>query len=116
MNVSHILYELDLLAFILNIPRGIGALKATSNRGLQPAMDHLVENEGKPIPDLSSVSETPSAGGAPPQGDEDDEDAEALRAIYGAAGASGVQAEAKVCSVAIIGIFKTLMWSFTYRA
>lgn len=31
------------------------ALRATNNRGLQPAMDHLLENEGKPVPDLSAA-------------------------------------------------------------
>lgn len=70
------------------------ALKATGNRGLQPAMDFLIENDGKPVPDLSSVSTSSSsrpAGDAPT--DEDDEDAEALRAVYGA-GAAGVAAAA----------------------
>ncbi|KAH7335267.1 ubiquitin-related domain-containing protein [Rhizoctonia solani] len=64
------------------------ALKATNNAGLQPAMDHILENEGKPVPDLSSVT---SASAPPPQGGEDDEDMEALRAQYGgdAAGSSG---------------------------
>jgi len=70
------------------------ALKATGNRGLQPAMDFLIENDGKPVPDLSSVSTSSSsrpAGDVPT--DEDDEDAEALRAVYGA-GAAGVAAAA----------------------
>ncbi|CAE6506001.1 unnamed protein product [Rhizoctonia solani] len=64
------------------------ALKATNNAGLQPAMDHILENEGKPVPDLSNVT---SASAPPPQGGEDDEDMEALRAQYGggAAGSSG---------------------------
>ena len=79
-----------------------GALKATSNRGLQPAMDHLIENEGKPVPDLSSV--TSAASSRPPQGggdpmDEDD-DLEALRAVYGKDGGGSnldqTEAEAKV--------------------
>ena len=51
-------------------------------------MDHLVENEGKPVPDLSSVTATsssaPSGGGAGPMDvDEEDEDLAALRAVYG---------------------------------
>ena len=70
-----------------------GALKATGNRGLQPAMDHLVENEGKPIPDLSSVSASSTSapsGGGPMDVDEDYEDLEALKAVYGKkAGGSG---------------------------
>ena len=81
-----------------------GALKATNNRGLQPAMDHLIENEGNPVPDLSSVSSaaasTRPAGGGDPM-DEDD-DLEALRAVYGpgAGGSDSAQVggEAKVRS------------------
>ncbi|KAI0794236.1 ubiquitin-related domain-containing protein [Fomes fomentarius] len=76
------------------------ALKATGNRGLQPAMDHLVENEGKPIPDLSSVSASSGSapsGGARPMNvdDEDDEDLAALKAVYGKkpAGGSGAAGE-----------------------
>ena len=82
----------------------VGALKATNNRGLQPAMDHLVDNEGKPVPDLSSVSSTETstrpAGGGDPM--DEDEDLEALRAVYGSgANASSLaqaetDAEAKV--------------------
>ncbi|OBZ73702.1 UBX domain-containing protein 1 [Grifola frondosa] len=75
------------------------ALKATGGRGLQPAMDHILENDGKPVPDLSSVT-TGSAGasggsgsgGAEPM-DEDDEDIAALRAVYGKQGESGSGAE-----------------------
>lgn len=62
------------------------AIKATGGRGLQPAMDFILENEGKPVPDLSSVSSSSSSqppGGAGAQGDEDDEELEALRAVYG---------------------------------
>lgn len=53
------------------------ALKATGGRGLQPAMDHILENEGKPVPELSGVSE-----GTKPATDamDVDEDAEALGA------------------------------------
>ena len=74
-----------------------GALKATGNRGLQPAMDHILENEGKPVPSLDSVSEAARSGGAA-NADEDDEDAEFLSQM-GAAGA--VDQEAKVRSYAI---------------
>jgi len=52
------------------------ALSATGNRGLNAAVDHLSENEGKPIPDPSSVSSAtastgPAGGGDPMQEDED---------------------------------------------
>jgi len=75
-----------------------GALKATNNRGLQPAMDHLVENEGNTVPDLSTVSSsTKPPGGGDPM--DEDEDLEALRAVYGAGAKSGDgEAEAKVRS------------------
>jgi hypothetical protein len=85
------------------VSRYAGALKATSNRGLQPAMDHLIENEGNPVPDLSSVSSTTTstrpAGGGDPM--DEDEELEALKAMYGS-GAGGSnpsqdEAEAKVC-------------------
>ncbi|KAI9062737.1 hypothetical protein FKP32DRAFT_1677243 [Trametes sanguinea] len=97
------------------------ALKATGNRGLQPAMDFILENEGKPVPDLSSVSASsgspaaPSGGGEPM--DEDDEDLEALKAVYGkkiagggagaeagsSAGGSGEGAEAKSIKCSLCG-------------
>ena len=55
-------------------------------------MDHIIENEGKPVPDLSSVSE--SARPAPPPSDGmdvdgDDEELAALKAAYGKAGGQG---------------------------
>lgn len=65
-----------------------GALKATGNRGLQPAMDHILEHGEQPIPDMGSVSE--SASSAPMDVDEDD-DAEAAANLAGL--------EAKVCKV-----------------
>lgn len=71
-----------------------GALKATSNCGLQPAMDHILEHEGQPIPDLSVIS--PSGPSAGPAGGEDDEDEEAIRAVYGSGGGGNVSAEARV--------------------
>ncbi|KAJ6607029.1 ubiquitin-related domain-containing protein [Mycena sp. CBHHK59/15] len=57
------------------------ALKATGNRGLQPAMDHLFENEGKSIPDLGSVSESTSRPARDAMDVDDDEDAEALKSL-----------------------------------
>lgn len=73
-----------------------GAVKATGGRGLQPAMDHILENEGKPVPDLGSV--TSSSSTAQPMDVDDEEDAEALRALtgQGGAGSSGADLEAKV--------------------
>ena len=69
-------------------------MKATGNRGLQPAMDHILEHDGQPIPDPGSVTE--SSGRANPQdADGDDEDAEALRSL-GVVANDAV--EAKVCS------------------
>ncbi|OCH87525.1 hypothetical protein OBBRIDRAFT_796127 [Obba rivulosa] len=64
------------------------ALKATGGRGLQPAMDFLLENEGKPVPDLSAVSSgsAPSTAAANASLDEDEqEELEALKAVYGKA-------------------------------
>ncbi|CAE7205089.1 unnamed protein product [Rhizoctonia solani] len=61
------------------------ALKATNNAGLQPAMDHILENDGKPVPELSSIT---SSSAPPPQTGEDDEDLDALRAQYGDAATS----------------------------
>ncbi|KAF8159397.1 ubiquitin-related domain-containing protein [Crassisporium funariophilum] len=72
------------------------ALKATGNRGLQPAMDHIIEHEGQPIPDLSGVSEQPSGGGAMDV-DGDDEDTEALRSLGVVAG-NAVEAKSIKCS------------------
>jgi len=72
------------------------AIKATGGRGLQPAMDHILENEGKPVPDLSAISSSASGSSAQPMDvDEDDEDAEALRALTGKAGSTATDAEAK---------------------
>jgi len=71
------------------------ALKATGGRGLQPAMDHILENDGKPVPELSSVSSSSAlapSGGEPM--DEDEDDQEALRAVYGKTGAAGAAAAA----------------------
>ncbi|KAJ7708813.1 DNA-binding protein [Mycena rosella] len=71
------------------------ALKATGNRGLQPAMDHLFENEGKPIPDLSAVSESASRP-ANAMDVDDDEDAEALKTL--GLKANDIEAKSIKCS------------------
>ncbi|KAF5386336.1 hypothetical protein D9757_006707 [Collybiopsis confluens] len=68
------------------------ALKATGNRGLQPAMDHILANESKPVPAMDSVSESSGANA----NDDDDEDAEALRSLGVAA--EGAEAKSIKCS------------------
>ena len=71
-------------------------------------MDFIIENEGKPVPDLSSVSSSSArpSGGAGGSEEVDDEDVEALKAVYGhkggieaqaAAAAAAADVEAKVC-------------------
>lgn len=89
-------------------------------------MDFLIENDGKPIPDLSSVTASSAAtsgggGGGEPM-DEDDEDLAALKAVYGknlagGAGSSagessagaGAEVEAKSIKCAVCGkTFKTV--------
>ncbi|KAI0732135.1 ubiquitin-related domain-containing protein [Fomitopsis betulina] len=63
------------------------AVKATGGRGLQPAMDFILENEGKPVPDLSSVTAAGGSGGGdvPMDVDGDQEELAALQAVYGKA-------------------------------
>ncbi|EEB89658.1 hypothetical protein MPER_12222 [Moniliophthora perniciosa FA553] len=74
------------------------ALKATGNRGLQPAMDHILENEGNPVPSLDSVAESArSSGSGPMDVDEDDEDTAALRAQLDMENA-GAEAKSIKCS------------------
>ncbi|ELU43603.1 hypothetical protein AG1IA_02375 [Rhizoctonia solani AG-1 IA] len=58
---------------------------ATNNAGLQPAMDHILENDGKPVPDLTNVASTNAPA---PTANEDDEELEALRAQYGGTSAA----------------------------
>jgi hypothetical protein len=77
-----------------------GAIKATGNRGLQPAMDHILEHEGDPVPDLANTatgSAAPAAAhGFTPQDAmdvEDDEDAEALRAALKMSAGGGGEGE-----------------------
>ena len=84
-------------------------------------MDHIIANEDKPVPDLSSVSE--SARSAPPPSesmdvDGDDEELAALKAVYekaegagGGEGSSGAAegAEAKSIKCSVCGkTFKTV--------
>jgi UBX domain-containing protein 1/4 len=69
-------------------------LKATGNRGLQPAMDHILEHEGQPIPDLGGVTEKASSSG-PMDVDNEDEDAESLKSLGVVAG-NAVEAKVRV--------------------
>jgi len=48
-----------------------GAIKASGGSGLQPAMDHIFENEGRPVPDLDAAGETsePSSSQTLDEGD-----------------------------------------------
>ena len=84
-----------------------GALRATSNAGLQPAMDFLLEHVDDPIPDpsaQSAPSQSAPSGGASIDED-DEEDAAALRAAFGSGGAAAAAAamdvEAKVSLLAV---------------
>ncbi|KAG2143777.1 ubiquitin-related domain-containing protein [Suillus bovinus] len=79
------------------------ALRATNSRGLQPAMDHILENEGKPIPDPSAATPTSASGSAGQpinvDVDDEDEDEDALRRLMGTkvdpGATSNSEAEAK---------------------
>jgi hypothetical protein len=86
-----------------------GALKATNNAGLQPAMDHILENDGKPVPELGSIAAAQPA--AAPGGGDDDEDMELLQAKFGGAAAAGSSSTAppddgaKVCYSGSCGLY-----------
>ncbi|KAJ7355800.1 ubiquitin-related domain-containing protein [Mycena albidolilacea] len=87
-----------LLGMGFDVARVEWALKATGNRGLQPAMDFLFENEGKEIPDLSSVSESTSRPARDAMDvDDDGEDAAALESL-GVKVANDVEAKSIKCS------------------
>ena len=90
----------------------LGALKATGNRGLQPAMDHIFEHDGQPVPDLSSVSESSSSRPAAAMDVDDDEDAAdlaSLGVIKGAiaSGSADVEAKASLLRVCVAGRCET---------
>ncbi len=64
-------------------------------------MDHIIENEGTPVPDPSAVSGTQISqptGGAAGE-DMDDEDVAALKAVYGHKGGAEAQAAAAAADV-----------------
>ncbi|KAF9525941.1 ubiquitin-related domain-containing protein [Crepidotus variabilis] len=83
------------------------ALKATGNRGLQPAMDHILAHESEIVPDLGGVSEQSGSRSAAMDVDEDDEDAEALRGLVKGAGTGVDDVEAKSIKCSECGkIFK----------
>jgi len=92
------------------------ALKATNNRGLQPAMDYILENEGNPVPDpAAAATSTPSSGTSSGGGgndmdvdNEDEDDLAALKAVYGpAATSSSGETEPKSIKCSLCGkIFK----------
>ncbi|QRV88893.1 UBX (ubiquitin regulatory X) domain protein [Ceratobasidium sp. AG-Ba] len=71
----------QLLAMGFAADRVDWALKATNNAGLQPAMDHILENDGKPVPDLGSVAAAQPASVT--RGEDEEEDMEALQARFG---------------------------------
>ncbi|KAG8221099.1 ubiquitin-related domain-containing protein, partial [Butyriboletus roseoflavus] len=76
------------------------ALRATNRRGLQPAMDHLLEHEGDPVP-ASDAGSGPVAGasstgvGTEAEAADEDEDV----AAFGIAGAGDVEAKSIKCSI-----------------
>lgn len=71
-----------------------GALRATNNSGLQPAMDFILEHNDDPIPDATSgASATSSAQPhGEPIGEDDEEDATALGLKLGAPADADVEA------------------------
>lgn len=75
----------ETLCNLILIYRLLGALKATGNRGLQPAMDHILEHEGQPVPDPNSADHQPSSS-EPMDVDDEDEDTEALKSLGVVAG------------------------------
>ncbi|KAG2345879.1 hypothetical protein BDR05DRAFT_879445 [Suillus weaverae] len=80
------------------------ALRATNNRGLQPAMDHILENEGKPVPNPSAAAPTSVSGSAgQPMDvdvdvDDEDEDSDALRRLMATKAGATSSAESIKCS------------------
>ncbi|TFY73514.1 hypothetical protein EWM64_g10498 [Hericium alpestre] len=81
------------------------ALRATSNRGLQPAMDFILEHNDDPIPDPSAAP--PPAASSQGEPMDEDEDLAAIQAAYGKANiapasgtpdAEGAEAKSIKCS------------------
>ncbi|KIJ65449.1 hypothetical protein HYDPIDRAFT_110519 [Hydnomerulius pinastri MD-312] len=91
-----------LLSFGFDPARVDWALKATGGRGLQPAMDHILEHEGQPVPDPSAQGAPPAASGSRDQAmdvDEDDEDAEQIRSLMKEGSGGDVEAKSIKCSI-----------------
>lgn len=68
------------------------ALHATQSRGLQPALDHVVEHSERPVPDYKAASTSTTNGTDAPGGSSHDYDAEdqaALADMYAKKGQQG---------------------------
>lgn len=64
-------------------------------------MDHILEHEGEPVPDITAVNESKGVSSTAMDVDEDDDDIEALKGLGVVKGAvagssSGADVEAKV--------------------
>ena len=75
-------------------------------------MDHILENEGKIVPDVPAVTTSSGGPGTARGGDDEDDDAEALRAVYGATGSGNADAQAKVRLLLFLHYLWTI-WSST---
>jgi hypothetical protein len=81
-------------------------------------MDHIIENEGNPVPDLDSVTTSSGSRAQPMDVDDDDDgDAEALRALTGKANVapSGADVEAKVCIRSILVVWNYIRFASEYQ-
>jgi len=119
--------ECKVVPALLQSPRNpfiihpVGALKATGNRGLQPAMDHILEHEGDPIPELGGVTEQSGSGSAPMNVDDEDEDMEALTSLgvlkgsAAAIAAAAAPAEANVRTWSRYFQDDTYSWSIEHQ-
>ena len=83
--IAQCLLEHELTFFAI-----IGALRATNNRGLQPAMDFILEHNDDPIPEPGAAppAGSGSTGAGEPMDEDEDEDTAAIRAAYGKASAN----------------------------
>ncbi|KAF9233843.1 ubiquitin-related domain-containing protein [Melanogaster broomeanus] len=73
------------------------AIRVTSGRGLQPAMDHILEHGEEPVPDPGAASASASRD-QPIDVDEDDEDAAAIRELTGGADVEAKSIKCSICS------------------
>jgi hypothetical protein len=72
-------------------------------------MDHILANDGNPVPDLANVT---NVSEPPPQATEDEE-LEALRAQYGTGAAGSAASEPASGAVAQVCDFVNLGWQLT---